>query len=772
MSQPNAPVGSGAPNPEYPQTIISPIDRGHDLIVSNVYELPHGDGEPCRPDVDSHYEFTEYAESRFDPRSNGSEPTLVVEPTTYLVPRTRRGEGWVGNISPRLSVGFFLATTVLHTLVGNWNTLAADAREEYRNFLHNSKQAVSQWLGFKFEPTTISREIQTAEPGSDITLDQIYAQPVGESAPSKSDITKLVEMLGDEQTQGNQVTKISIFAGSSDEWGPNESSLQKPDAQNDELDGRRAADAAQELKNQLEAAGLEVPDIETASAEGILTAGEVAKLEAEASRHELTLEQAIHLFNSGGELPASLQTLLQTKLGDARSVLIRIQIQEADQMVTKTLAVRETMPDDQDRDYALYWGLPLPFFPRLRREGVLKPGFITWTRPGAKPDRRWVELYKEAMQEDGSLPRDAWRYTRKYQLLAREDRIDYVLTHRYTDANGEERDLRVMFVDHDPTDETVDMFKYLLTAVSQMNDSKVAERWSAVTVFPRAQVGIEPTAGRSRNDRYPHHPADIGLDIDKQDPEEVLGIAMPALGLVEMHMPEDPSHADLHNYMGSLWVAAHELAGHATDTTDEPRILTPVGAPEFRHYTTNDVWANGAAEEFKTLPKSDARGERVFDVTWRPEDGFGNTHSLRDRVRTRSGDDTLLRVSHGAELQGRKPTRYAGGSPEELYAETAGQLVSGAPIPFTEAGLSVRARIPGVARGYAVGDELRRMFAERTGWSPNAQVAVNDEEFTLIEATDDPMLGPWIDEARRTPMPNDRITILTGVASLADSDKE
>jgi hypothetical protein len=64
------------------------------------------------------------------------------------------------------------------------------------------------------------------------------------------------------------------------------------------------------------------------------------------------------------------------------------------------------------------------------------------------------------------------------------------------------------------------------------------------------------------------------------------------------------------------------------------------------------------------------------------------------------------------------------------------------------------------------------MFIERTGWDPATPIQVNDDAFALTLATDDPMLRPWIDEARRTPMPNDRITILAGVVGLSDPDQE
>jgi hypothetical protein len=258
-----------------------------------------------------------------------------------------------------------------------------------------------------------------------------------------------------------------------------------------------------------------------------------------------------------------------------------------------------------------------------------------------------------------------------------------------------------------------------------------------------------------------------------------MGVSMPALGLIEMHMPvemigEDdkiqrPTRADLEDYLGAMYVAAHEAAGHATDTTGEVVYLVPAGPEEFRHYRTTNVWADRAREAFNTTPNVDARGPRELDVTVHAQTDDNRNEEIvpvTEHVSTRSGDDPRLRMSHHAVLLDRKPTRYASDSPGELYGEIAGQVVSGAPIPYSEAALVVNAPHPRLGRGYAVDPNLRQLLIDRTGWDPETARPVNENEFTLTTAEDDPMLGPWIDEARRTPMPDDRITILAGVVGL------
>jgi hypothetical protein len=242
---------------------------------------------------------------------------------------------------------------------------------------------------------------------------------------------------------------------------------------------------------------------------------------------------------------------------------------------------------------------------------------------------------------------------------------------------------------------------------------------------------------------------------------------MPTLGLMEAHMPENPTYEDLYSYYGALFTAAHELAGHGTDITDEPTLLIPVGPPDLRHYRTTNPWADAAQELYDLLERSDAPGDRRLSATWQSvATPSGDIVTSTDDIVTATGSNPLLEVSQHAVLHGRRPDAYSDDSPGELYGQVAGQVVSGAPIPFDNAGITVRPRHPEQGRGYAVDPELQRMFEERTGWSRDTARQVNDDEFSLLLATDDPMLRAFIDEARRTPMPNNRITILARVAGL------
>ncbi|HZM63772.1 MAG TPA: hypothetical protein VFB59_01415 [Candidatus Saccharimonadales bacterium] len=799
MSHPTSPAEASHNYPEYiiepievsgltgtvirndnPDMILPTDDPDHfvqtadpDPIVENIHAIWPEDSLDPVPDTRSHQEFTDYAKSRFEPRFNGSEPTTITGVVTQpakgrpRIDKDRDGKvRWIGDVTPRIAVGFLLASTVAANLLGNIVSLSADIDEGVRRALHNGKNAVSGWLGHKQPVKTETRATTTT--GDEFAIIHNYPQPVGKSAPNEADIAHLVDEVKNAQNRGYDLTDIEVFAESSDEWSCSAESLQKYDAGNDKLDDLRANDAANKLTEQAEAAGVTLPEVKILTAEQLLGDSDVAELKALAAEHKLSLDQAICTFNRGGKLAPELKEKLQAKLGDERSVTIRINLREPFRTTLDTVQtpVVETGPKDQEHDYNFYPGFLPPFFPRLRRDEYLKTGLVSWERPGAKPDERWVELHKEALQEDGTLPRDAWRYSRKYQLLAREGRIDDVLIHRYTDDSGQEQDMRVLFVDHNPTEETLAMYKNVLNAVSQMNGGKVGKRWSAIAVFPTSQVGTHPNAGRTEDDDYPHHPADIGLGIDKQDPDTIAGYAAPSLGLVEMYMAENPTPKELTSYLGALWVSAHEFAGHATDTTGEPTLVIPVGPAGLRHYQTVSVWAHRGKEAFATTPNSDAPGPRELDATVRILTDEGEIVDITERVSALDGNDPRLRMSHTAVLHDRKPTKYAASSPGEFYSEIGAQSLSKILIPYREAGLPVKGAHRRLGRGYAVDPKLRQMFLDKTGWDPATARPVNENEFTFIQAEDDPMLRPFIDEARRTPMPDDRITILASVVGL------
>ncbi len=799
------------------ETITQPMLLVVDnTAVENVYALPGTSPEVA--DMASLEAFTKYAASRFEPRFQGSDEMVIEVPVEVPRHRIVREKGWVLDFTPRLSAAVLLGTTIVANFFGNFGSLKADAQELLEQRLFDAKQNVREFLGHEQKTTTITAD--TATPGGIITLHGEHTQPVGKSAPSVEGTKDLIDQIAAAKQNGSTINRITVSAESSDERGPHESTLQVPDAGNDALDTARATDAAKELEKQAEAAGIDLPQIEITSAEHLLNAEEVAQLKEAAAKHGLSLDKAMEIFNDGGELADELQTLLQAKLGDARVVSISIEMQEPTQITTDTLMRGEQPPKDEEHPYTFFPGLTYPFMRRRRLVKYMKPSTKEVVLPATKPDERWIELYPEAVQADGTLRRDAWRFSRKYQLLGREDRIPYTLTHRYKDAGGVDQEMQVLFIDHEPTDDAIQMYKEILSDTSQMNDGKVAEQWSAFSVYPRSQVGLNPTGGR-RGQTPAHDPADIGLDIDQQASKGILGLAIPAMGLIEMHMPEFNIDVDalkprdgqtieeayqeaydqarreymqaLRGYMKANWVAAHELPGHGTDVDNTPIHLIQAHPQNFTHFYTSSNWHDTAATQYEQLPDSDAEGTRDFDVTWQVATPSGETVTLDEKVyqegasrigffkrlamrmmrldpeaHIQAAVDPRLRASQHAILNRRKPTKYSGEDSLELYAETAAQEVTGEQIPYDQAGVQVAPYHHELGQGYAVDPGLKQMFEQHTGWSRETSRPVNEDEFTLSLAADNPVIGAWMDQARNTPMPNDRITLLARVTSIKD----
>jgi hypothetical protein len=753
--------------PSLPQHVafIDPTHSNADLVVERVYPQPTSEeNETLLPDVKSHVDFTGYAFSRFEPRDMGKTPTVVTYPITENVDR-QVGDGWIADWGPKKAAGLFLASMALFNVVGNGPSALVDAKEAALPLFDRAKNAVTRWLGFDKPPSTL--EVTTTIPGDIYTKKYTYRNPAGDSAPKPANVDNLLAEIRANTQNGTTLTQLVINGESSDEWGRDKETLTKAESKNNQLAIDRAGNFGANTLDRAQATDTPLPNkIKTTAEQSILDEATAKQLLEEAADYNISFEHALALYKDNPKaLPAKLSAMLDLHIGSKRGVTVHATYEESDTYKHETITVKEpeTPRENTDRNYGLYLGIPTPFWPRSRREQYARTSVGAWVRPGADPDQRWMELYKEVMQPDGTLPRDAWKYTRKYNLLAREDRIDYVLTHHFTDGDGEQRDIRVMFVDHDPTEDTLTTFKELLTSLSEMRGGTVPKYLSAITVFPREQSGTDQTVGRDSK-QYPHRPKDIGLGIDKQERIGVMGEATPALGLIEVHMPENPTQEQLRGYLGTFFVVAHEAAGHFTDTKEQPVGLRPVGPPEARHYMATDPWADVAEEAFPHYLDVDARGNRYLTVTWQTVTPEGEVLTLTDEVK---GNDPRVAVSQHAILHDRLPTKYAGQSAGELYGDVAGQVVSGALIPYEEADIKVDARHPSLARGYAVDRDLQYMFEERTGWNPRTARPVIEDEFTLTTAHDDPMLREFIDNARRTPMPDDRITILSGVASRA-----
>lgn len=739
--------------------LIEPVAENDKLWVENTYQLPTvEENEAVVADVNSHVEFTEYAEARLQPRQRGRRAERI----PYQVTVPKRGlvkeEGYVGNWTPKKASALFVATFAVFNIVGNLPSAVADVKEAATPLIDRAKTTVSRWLGHEAKPKT-HLEYQTQPGITEVAEGAPALQAMGKSETNINDVATVLDWVKGVEASGSKVINITIEGSASAEAGKDKvGSLTRPDASNKKL----ALERAETKKKALEAADaadptVELPPIEISGGEATLSQETVDSLKELASQYGMSLEQALVTYDTpGSKLPPELKKELDKHIGANRYNKPLYKIQTADIVTPVTVADPEVPKhyENKKHDYKLYLGLTLPWLRRRRLEIVgEKTKTREWERPAVDPDQRWVELYPEALNPDGTLVPDAWVHTRKYQLLMREDRIQRVLTHEYVDPDGQNRQMQALFVDHEPTAETVEAFKEMMTQVALMRDGRVAERLTAITVFPSSQAGNEKG----------HSPKDIALGVDKQYSHDTLGVATPALGLVEMHMPANPTEEQLNGHMGARWVFAHEVAGHFTDTKEKPTRVTQVGPAEVRHYITDNPWAYTAERAFKQYPDVDSvdkpAEDHTLDITYQAVDRDGNPVTLYERV---PADDKNVRIAQRSTLVGVKPTEYAGERETELYAESAANHVTGIEIPYDEAGIAVES-LGNFAQGYHADHELRGMVEARTGWGRHQRAEVDDKAFTLSGALNDPTMRRRIDRARRTPMPEKRITILANV---------
>jgi len=346
-----------------------------------------------------------------------------------------------------------------------------------------------------------------------------------------------------------------------------------------------------------------------------------------------------------------------------------------------------------------FWFIPMIPFRRRERyvtQKQVKQWQFTPSKEIMKPrffreevDQAWVRIRPEAVQEDGTLVQNSWAFTRKYEHLLRDGRITDVLRADFDSPEGEDKQLRIMFVDHAPAKETVAMFTELLEKFAAMDGGKIADRVSGIFVYPSENAGTEHD-----------EPKRIAMGVDKQSESNVLGTYTYILDLVELHMPTDVDPKELEELLSSFdgpaWTLAHEVAGHGTDDSDEPlRLRRIAGHPiPNAHVIEGDPRAQKMKPLEKVLSRLPRHGKKrekdappiEFDIEYQVPDKNGQLVTMQARVE--EGDPRLSHASH-ATIVGYIPTQYGGTNNPEHYAETAAATTTGIAVPYHEATVSV-----------------------------------------------------------------------------------
>lgn len=768
------------PTPELPQS----LEQRPGELIEHVYPQP---GHPSITDEASHQGFTDYLQERARGKIDRFIPGgwEIVE-VPELITRKRFSHWTPGEWNWRRAAAVTLGVNLaVNAAIGEPNVVAAgkDVVEEVQQL----KDTVEDWLHWDGEKVTYTtrrgtREVTEQQPNPDYRGEHGNGGPdvyeTGETEPRQSVVDNLLNELQREMADGFRVKTISLFGTASDELR-DPASIGRPDQTNADYAAERANKLADALRAGAAERGMGELPIEVRAEESILSPDNITRLNDTVAQFGYgSVSNLISTYNRDPEsMPPSVKAFLDVEFGAKRGVNIALSFEDTRPEtidVITTVPTRERVkhtetitddgePRDEDHDYEfipipITWPprrLPTPEFvdePDIRiRKHLRRTGSIL-------RDNVWVELYPEALQEGNTLDRDAWAMTRKYQALIREDRVHGVFRFGYKDAGGKDQSLRVMFVDHMPTPDTLMAVAEFAQDFSQMSGGKDTEQLGMISIFPSENAGG-------------HDPKKIGLGIDEQMRESVQGVAMPAMGLVELHMPTNPTEDELHGYNGMRWVLAHEVAGHFTDVKSGPtRLLPTVGRNE---YVTRNPWEDVGSRFFTGAL---ARGiSRLRWITRRNvQDMDGETHHAVEEV---PSGDSRLQEAVAIQKKG-SPTRYGETHQAEMYAETAAQVTTGILVPGTEYAQPLGTAQGNYARGYSVDPVLRDMFINhiardpsqpRRAWSMSITTPQNwSHTFEAIkqdQAVNDPELRAIFEAARTTPLPprQSLIRILTQV---------
>lgn len=773
-----------------PQTepLAQPIEYYPDGLVRHVYEKP---GTDNIPDLASQDEMGWYLMERME-QDLGPQDRIIWTETG----RTRRHlerpivdyrhttklerDGWI--IPPRIAaavwIGSLAASIAAPAVQDGWDEVKGLTHAIYREFEPVRDRTV-----------LIPQTQEVHGPLQHIKVNADAANLPGSTLIDQPALKKFeTEVKGALGTESKLVS-ITVTGRSSDEYGTN-ASIGRAEPPAEDFAGKRAEAYAAALRD-VALAAKNVP-ITTKVDQNVLTKTEKAEVEQAAAAAGFTgpnnIVDAIHSVEAGDPAPASLKSLIDRLFTSKRGVELDAAVTTPGKTSTRTVYVKDIVPgkdnppSNPNRDYDP-WLIPLPPIARLRRAaGKVKPvRRLKLSEPQPvygrsilheETDQVWLRIRPEAVREDQTLIETPWAYTRKYEYLMRDDRIAEVLKADFKKMDGEEKSLRIMFVDKAPDDITVQAFSELLAKFAAMDNGKIADRVSGIFVYP------SESAGTMHRD-----PRRIAMGIDKQSPSNVLGTYTYALDLVEMHMPTNISSDDLAAWFkqieGPSWTLAHEVAGHATDDSDADLKLQPIRTSGIAnaHLMSGDPRARKMSRLHRVLRNLPMRrlektSPIMFDITYPVVDNKGNIVTQKTTVE--EGDPRLDHATV-ATIAGSKPTRYASSSETEHYAETAASVTTGIAIPYDEAEVTVQALTADngapadFAEGYRPDQRAQDLFTKSVGGKRGSfPIVLKLPEMTMTRLLpeDDPLLRREMQRARKhaTPTPEEMIAILARVS--------
>lgn len=556
--------------------------------------------------------------------------------------------------------------------------------------------------------------------GSTLETDQIstetetfYFSPneVGESDPDVAIIDQILDKIESSMAHARgEITEISVNVQgkASDEWfGLGEKGafgLGHDEDENEGLSEKRAVDAADLLRTLASERGIDLSDVNitVSNHQNTLDQETLTHLQSLVESHGLgSIAEALRILDrSPNSLPSGLRQQLDVYISQKRTTTLQLttsrttsSTEEVDRPVDRDNCNEiDGRPGNENHDYDLtLWPFIWPALPLFMRKRITKMKGTWIDGASMPPNPQRLLIHEDGVSDQDMLDKAAWAYVRKYMYLFREDdRISKVYEHSFSDEKGEKQSLKAIFVDHEPTAESVTMIGRIFQFAGQIDGGRLGRDCDVVVITPSKNAGLHGDAKR------------VGMGLEVQYEGNVLGVAIPSLGIVEMQMPEVPSSGELEeDYNSAAWTLAHELTGHFSQLNNQPNQLTYVGdnANGRPVYTLPNRFAYPSMEQYLSAQAETDESNRSNgrNLRWRtirgletlPNPGTSGIFvdlvgGIEDRALTESlhlkkqtGNPSLYgsAASHGDEL----------GSSLEADAEAAANKVTGIPIPFDEA---------------------------------------------------------------------------------------
>ncbi len=671
-----------------PAEITQPVRVDPDTLIHNVY----ADVER-QPDDISQAGFSQYLVDRMygveDEVARGYKPGDEV-PRDGLVFDRWRGK--------KIALALSIAATLAVNAVVNGKNIVGKVRETADDLIN---MVDPQTRTIPSKPGKNRVVVERQYPGLNI---RGHEQPSGVVQGGDTSARGMALALSREVLKGGKITRVQIEGMTSDEWIANGiKSIGRPDKDNRQLALERAQRFGQSLVHESKRVGVDLPQVEAHATEHVLRGEDLSQLlvSVQKSKYNSVLEAVAAYNRDDPSMSTRLKNIIQREIGIWRAGKADVTLEveyPVQHPIDAVPSHKEKVKRKDTKHPIIPLIIPIPPLPWWRREHTdpfERPPHIT-----EEPlDKVWIELYEEALKPNNELVENAWSLSRKYQALYREERITQGLRYDYLDDKDNQQSINVLFVDRPELNhDVIGAVTELLFDISMMQRGKVAEKLDTIVVLPAESTGAQ-------------RPDKIGLGIDEQMHQNILGVAIPSIGLVELQLPQKPTHKQLEAFNGFRWTLAHEVAGHFTDVNERSRLLDPAESNRpGRSFTTGNPWLDIGDDGYATTGRRRSVAVEQFAI---PHPRGENREFI---VNVGS---SLLRRAASARLRGQAPTMYGDTKAAELYAETAAAVVTGIPIPAEQAG--VHPSHLGDKPGYYVDAGLQHRFVSHVGARRNTE---------------------------------------------------